>query len=170
MRPFLLISLVLLLVPAGAGAKSGWEADRDWQTLVPGQRADVKLTAIEHESGATSSRFEGKVPTLVFLDDMTGRAYTFRGGPADGQGVAVVPVTLPHPSLWEITVKVDGRLEGGWPPADIKGPAKAAAPVAARKGAGDGPPTALLVGAVVAALLAGVLTVQRIRRPRLGGT
>lgn len=167
MRSLLVALIAGLALAPTAQAKTGWEADRDWQSLAPGQKAKVLLTAIDHASGGPPSRFEGVVPTLQFERLSSGDLYESRGTPADSRGRSIVAVTVPRGGVFRISVLVRERIVGGWPLVEIKGPVKpAAAPSPADEGGGPSP--ALLIAAAVAVLLVTTAVMTR-RRPRMGG-
>lgn len=169
MRSLLVVLAAGLALAPAAQAKTGWEVDRDWQSLVPGEKTDVVLTAIDHEDGGPTSRFQGAVPTLQFERISSGEIYEFRGSPADSSGRSKVALSVPRGGVFQISVLVDGRGEGGWPPVEIKEPAKTAAAPQASADDGGGPSPALLIAAVAVVLIATTGLIVR-RRPHMGGT
>jgi hypothetical protein len=163
---FTTAAVALLLAPAAASAKTGWESDRDWESLVPGERTNVTITGVFHGDGPRGD-LQGVAPTVVFTELTTGREYRFEGSKADANGRSVVPVTVPNAGGYQVEVFVGDRIEGGWPPIHITA---AAGPAAPAPGPGDrNPSDALYLGSALLALAALAIAATRLRRPRLGG-
>lgn len=165
---FVVLVAGLALAPA-ALAKSGWEVQQDLQDLEAGKQTDIVLTAIDHEDGGPTSRFEGLKPELAFEDLTTGDKYRVTGSPANRRGRSVVPVVIPHDGLWATTIRVNGRLEGGFDPVNIEAPAKPAAVTPPKQGDDGGPPVGLLILGGVLLAAAASAALMRLRRPRMGG-
>ena len=160
---FTTAAVALLLAPAAASAKTGWETDLDWESLVPGQRTDVTLSRFNHDERAGLG---GVVPTIVFTELTTGMEYRFRGSTADANGRSVVPVRVPSAGGYQVEVFVGDQIEGGWPPIHITSPPPPSTNDNRQTTNGGNP--ALWVGAALLAIAAAALVAAR-ARPRLGG-
>ena len=162
---FTTAAVALLLAPAAASAKTGWETDLDWESLVPGKRTDVTLTAVMHGEGVRTD--VPAPPTVVFTELKTGKEYRFQGSRVDANGQSVVPVTVPNAGGYGVEVFVGERVEGGPGLIHITDPTSP--PTKDKRQATSESNPELWVGGALLAITAITLLATRVRKPRLGG-
>jgi hypothetical protein len=164
MRAVAIAIAALVLLPAGAAAKTGTFMNSTPDGLTAGEPWDVQFGSIRNDAPVEPPA--GSTPAVVITSERDGRSARF---PAHHlhNGMWITQVVFPHAGRWTYRVTGFGPRAGHqfWDPATILPAPRASKPreVRAGVGGGDGFPYGWAGGAAAALLLAAGLAVRRLR-------
>jgi hypothetical protein len=164
MRALATAIVLLALMPAAAGAKTGISLNPPPDGLAVGEPWDVSFQYIRNDVQVDPA---GPVkPSVSITSEDSGRTQSF-AAQRTHKGLWTARVVFPRPGVWDYSIQGLGKVASAqsWNPVTIKAARGKLAPVAASSGGGGGGsfPYGWVGGGAAVALLAGGLLVMRLR-------